>query len=376
MKRFLLFLLIFLAGFGIASFYYVNVYPTRIAGVTQQVQNLPVVNEESAITAAVKNTLPSVVTIGIDTSTSSGQGFQINPLNPFVPIPGSPQEVKQNIASGFLVSNDGLIITNKHVVSDTSASYDVITNDGKKYNVVNIYRDPLNDIAILKINPSVGSSFKPVLLGNSSQLTLGQRAIAIGTPLGEFQNTVTTGVVSGLGRGITAGSPVEGYVEKLDNVIQTDAPINPGNSGGPLLNLKGEVIGINTAVSSEGQNLGFAIPVNVVKETLQNFKNNGFSFKQPFLGVHYRMVTKDEADSTGTHEGALVVDVVSNSPAQKGGVKNNDILTEFAGAKITGDNSDQIANLVLQKKVGEKVPITVWRNGKMVDLKVVMDAAS
>ena len=178
----------------------------------------------------------------------------------------------QNIGSGFIVSPDGLIITSKHVVSDTGATYKIITNDNKTYNVEKIYRDPSNDVAILKINPPSGTKLTPLSLGDSTNLTLGQTVIAIGTSLGEFTNTVTSGIVSGLGRGITAGSPFQGYVEKLDNAIQTDAPINPGNSGGPLLNSSGQVIGINTAIAQNGQNIAFAIPVNVIKTVLTRYK--------------------------------------------------------------------------------------------------------
>ncbi|MCX7881139.1 MAG: trypsin-like peptidase domain-containing protein, partial [Patescibacteria group bacterium] len=202
------------------------------------------VYEESVITKVVEESLPSVVTVGIIKTTSTNDIFEIDPFNPFSPfyrIPGQKKKIEQNIGSGFIISSDGLIITNKHVVSDTDASYKVLANDNKKYQVEKIYRDPLNDLAILKIN---ASHLKPLKLGDSNNLKLGQLVIAIGTPLGEFTNTVTQGIISGLGRGITAGSPFEGYVEKLDNVIQTDAAINPGNSGGPLLNSQGEVIGI------------------------------------------------------------------------------------------------------------------------------------
>src|SRR3989338_3721464 len=233
---------------------------------SQNIEKQTVVYEESVITKVVEESLPSVVTIGISKTTSTGDFFEIDPFNPFSPfrrIPGRERNVEQNIGSGFFISPDGLIITNKHVVQDSDADYRVLTNDNQEFEVAKIYRDPLNDLAILKINTS---GLKPLKLGNSSKLKLGQLTIAIGTPLGEFQNTITSGIVSGLGRGITAGSPFEEYVEKLDNVIQTDAAINPGNSGGPLLNSNGEVIGVNTAIASEVQNIGFAIPVNVVKD--------------------------------------------------------------------------------------------------------------
>lgn len=225
--------------------------------------NLP----QDSITSAVKSAIPSVVTIKI-TTTVSNYSIEIDPFNPFSPfrrVPGATRQTSQNIGSGFVVRADGIIITNKHVVADENSSYSVITNDKKEYPVQQIFRDPSNDLALLKIK---AADLKALSLGDSNGLELGQPVIAIGTPLGQFTNTVTSGIVSGLGRGITAGSRYEGYVEKLDNVIQTDAPINPGNSGGPLLNLKGEVIGVNTAVATQGQNIGFAIPVNVIKNLL------------------------------------------------------------------------------------------------------------
>ena len=268
-----------------------------------------VVYEESVITKVVEEAIPSVVTVGIKKVVSSGGYIEINPFNPFSPfqqIPGKKEKVEQNIGSGFIISQDGLVITNKHVVSDSTADYQVLTYDKKKYDVLKIYRDPLNDLAILKIN---ASNLKSLKLGDSNNLKLGQLVIAIGTPLGKFTNTVTQGIISGLGRGITAGSPFEGYVEKLDNVIQTDAAINPGNSGGPLLNSKGEVIGINTAIASEGQNIGFAIPVNVLKNLIEDFQKRGGSFDRPYIGILYKMIDKQTAILNDVVEGAYVVEV-------------------------------------------------------------------
>ncbi len=324
-------------------------------------QKQTVVYEESVITKVVEDSLPSVVTVGISTSTQTQDVFQINPFNPFSPfqrIPGQKKKVEQNIGSGFIISSDGLIITNKHVVADTNATYRVLTNDNKKYDVAKIYRDPLNDLAILKINVS---GLKPLKLGDSSHLKLGQLAIAIGTPLGEFTNTVTKGIISGLGRGITAGSPFEGYVEKLDNVIQTDAPISPGNSGGPLLNSKGEVIGINAAIAQEGQNIGFAIPVNVVKELIDNFNKHGGTFEKPYIGVRYKMIDKQTAILNDVAEGAYIIQVVQGSPAYKAGLQEEDIIAEFDGQKVKGDDDQGLAKMILEKKVGDSVQLKVIR---------------
>jgi len=349
----------------------------------QKTPNLPksvtekqtVVYEESVITKVVEESIPSVVTIGINTTISQSDTFQINPFNPFSPferIPGKKEKIEKNIGSGFVVSSDGLIITNKHVVSDTDATYQVLTNDNKKYNVEKIYRDPLNDLAILKIN---STGLKPLKIGNSSSLKLGQLVIAIGTPLGEFTNTVTSGIISGLGRGITAGSPYEGFVEKLDNVIQTDAAINPGNSGGPLLNSKGEVIGVNAAVAESGQNIGFAIPVNVVKNLMDNFNKNGGSFERPFIGVRYKMIDKQTAILNDIVEGAYVVEVVKDSPAEKAGIEVEDIIVEFDGKKVKGNDDQELAKMILEKKVGQTVSLKIWRNKETKSFNITLESA-
>jgi serine protease Do len=341
----------------------------------QNGQKQVVVYEESVITSVVEKALPSVVTIGIKKTTVSGSFFEINPFNPFSPfkqVPGQKKKIEQNIGSGFIINSNGLIITNKHVVSDTEASYQVLTSDNKKYDVEKIYRDPLNDLAILKIN---ASNLKTLTLGDSNNLKLGQLVIAIGTPLGEFTNTVTSGIISGLGRGITAGSPFEGYVEKLDNVIQTDAAINPGNSGGPLLNSRAEVIGVNTAIAQEGQNIGFAIPSNVVKSLIEKFQKQGGNFERPFLGVRYQMIDKQTAILNEVVEGAYVVEVVDNSPAQKAGIEVEDIIIEFDGKKVKGDSDQSLANLILEKKVGDTVSLKIWRNGEIKNLTVILSNA-
>ncbi len=343
-------------------------------------QKVKIVNEESVITDVVQKSLPSVVTIGINTTVQTNDSFQINPFDPFQPfqqVPGQQQQVKQNIGSGFIVSSDGLIITNKHVVSDTTATYQVLTNDNKKYDVQKIYRDPLNDLAILKINPPAGGAgLKPLPLGDSSHLKLGQTVIAIGTPLGEFTNTVTSGIISGLGRGITAGSPLEGYVEKLDNVIQTDAAISPGNSGGPLLDSAGQVIGINTAIAQGGQNIGFAIPVNVIKNLLATFNKNGGSFVRPYVGVRYKMIDKQTALLNDVVQGAYIVQVIQGSPADKAGLQQDDIITEFGDTKINGGDEQSLTKLLANKKPGDSVTLKVWRNGSIKIMQLTLGSST
>lgn len=339
---------------------------------TNLVEKQNVVYEESVITKVIEESLPSVVTVGIVKTTQEAGFLQFDPFDPFSgfkQIPGEEKKIDQNIGSGFIISSEGLIITNKHVVSDTDASYKILTNDEKKYTVEKIYRDPLNDLAILKIN---ATGLKALPLGDSSSLKLGQMAIAIGTPLGEFQNTVTTGIISGLGRGITAGSPFEGFVEKLDNVIQTDAAISAGNSGGPLLNSKGQVVGVNAAIASEGQNIGFAIPVSVVKDLISSFNKRGGSFDLPYLGIRYQMLDRKTAIANELVEGAYVQSVIEGSPAQKAGIKDEDVITEFAGTKIKSDGKE-LSVLISERKVGEIVKIKLWRNKETKEISVTLE---
>lgn len=339
-----------------------------------------VVQEDNVVIDAVKKVGPSVVTIAAKSNQQSL--FNQDPFSifGFPPQQGSAPTEPQNIGSGFIVSSDGLIVTNKHVVSEQGVEYTVITDNESQYTVSRIYRDPLNDIALIKINPGqhVGQRLEPVELGDSSRLQVGQLAIAIGTALGEFNNTVTTGVISGLGRGITAGSEFEGYVEQLDNVIQTDAAINPGNSGGPLLNAVGQVIGVNTAVSASGQNIGFALPINAIKDSLENFNQTG-QFNRPYLGIAYRMVNSEQASRNDLVVGAYVQTVVNGSAAEKAGIQAGDIITKFDGKNVEPKNGE-LSRYISQKKVGDTARLTVWRKtesgqGQTRDVVATLESA-
>lgn len=344
--------------------------PPSVPSISTSLDRLKVVSEENVIIDAVEKVSPSVVTVGISQTRRVGDIFEFNPFDPFsLPQqrPGRSEKIEQDIGSGFVISSDGLIVTNKHVVSVPDAKYRVITKDDKTYDVIKIYRDPDNDLAIVKI---AATNLTPIELGDSDKLKVGQMAIAIGTALGEFRNTVTVGVISGVGRGITAGSPFEGSAEKLDNVIQTDAAINPGNSGGPLLNSSGQVIGVNTAVSSEGQNIGFAIPINVVKDAVNTFNSTG-QFNRPFLGVEYRMISRQMAVLNEIPEGAYIMDVVSGSPADAGGVEPEDIITKIDGTKVTDGND--LAKIIGKRKVGDSVELSIWRNEKDTTVKVTLE---
>jgi serine protease Do len=335
--------------------------------------NQKIVSEESVVIDVVDKVSPSVVTINLSTTKTvlpDISQFFGSPFSFDLPQNSQQQKVEQDIATGFVVSKEGLIVTNKHVVSDTNGKYKVITKDNKNYDVIKIYRDPTNDIAILKVN---ATDLRPVEMGDSSKLKVGQFVIAIGTALGEFRNTVTTGVVSGIGRSISAGSPFQESAEQLDNVIQTDAAINPGNSGGPLINSSGQVIGVNSAVSESGQNIGFALPINLIKDSLENFNQTG-QFSRPFLGVRYQMISREVAIMNEVPEGAYIIEVVAGSPAEKSGLKRGDIITKIDGQKLS--ETITIANIMNKKKVGDILEIAYWRNNSDQTIKVTLQEAS
>jgi serine protease Do len=335
--------------------------------IQQPVVTENIISGENNVVEVVKRVGPSVVTV-------SGEAPRQNILQ-FSPFGGFSQGTiggqAQDIGSGFVVESNGLIVTNKHVVSDPSMTYSVTTSDGKKYNVTQISKDPNNDIAFLKIN---ATGLKPVVLGDSSNLQVGEPVIAIGTALGQFRNTVTTGVVSGLGRGIQAGNIYQGYVEQLDNVIQTDAAINPGNSGGPLLNSAGQVIGINVAVAEGAQNIAFAIPINTVKSSLSQYEQTGSFPAKAYLGIEYQMISQQTAILNDVPQGAYVVQVISGSPADKAGLQTGDIITKLDGTALTSTGSSP-ASLISAKKPGDSVTLTVWRDGQTLTITSTLSAA-
>lgn len=333
-------------------------------------KKITVVSEQSNVIDVVKKVSPSVVTIGIKNSLV----MEENPFSQFFNIPEDDQQKndEQYIGTGFVIKKTGVIVTNKHVVG-TNHQYLVVDEKGNKYDVDKIYRDPANDIAIISIKSAPNKGLPEISLGTSSNLQVGQSVIAIGTALGEFRNTVTTGVVSGLGRGITAGSAFQRFTERLDNVIQTDAAINPGNSGGPLLNSSGQVIGVNTAVSGEGQNIGFAIPIDLVKESLDNFDNTG-QFSRPFLGISYSIISRRAALLNEIPQGALVQQVVEGSSAKEAGIKVGDIITSIDGKKINETDSS-LAILISKKKVGDAITVSLFKDGETKDIVITLKEA-
>lgn len=341
---------------------------------------------ESQIVNAIKTASPSVVSIVISKDVPIVEQYYVNPfsndplLRQFfgdVQIPQFRQKgfKKEDVGggSGFVVSGDGLILTNKHVVSDTKAEYTVFTNDGKKYAAKVLARDSIVDIAILKINAPGLSAIK---LGNSENVAVGQTSIVIGNALGEFRNTASVGVISGLFRSITASGG--GITETIYDVLQTDASINPGNSGGPLLNLKGEVVGVNTAMVSGAQSIGFAIPINQVKRIINDVINFG-KIKTPFLGVRYLTITPIVKDSRKFpfDYGVLLVKgdnnepaVLPDSPAAKAGLQEGDIILEFGDRKIDLDHP--LISRINLYSVGDKIKVKIWRDGQFITLEVTL----
>ncbi len=340
-------------------------------------ESVKVITEESVTIGVVKEVGPSVVTVSEQNTAQSSQLFGPFSILDIPTQSPSQQPEAVSIGSGFIVGADGFIVTSKHVVQDigVGVKYQIITSNDKKYNVKNVYRDPLNDIAILKVDPleNPGETLKPAILGDSGKLQVGQFVVAIGTALGEFKNTVTTGVISGLGRGITAGNEFRGLVERLDNVIQTDAAINPGNSGGPLVNSGSQVIGINTAVSVNGQNIGFALPINVVKDSLKNFNEHG-QFQRPFLGVAFKLISRDVALLNNVVEGAYVQSIIQGSSAEKYGLKQGDIIINIDNQRIAEKQGD-LAKIIAGHKVGDSITVEIWRDGKLQKIKVTIESA-
>ena len=316
------------------------------------VQNSPTVE------SAVKQVLPAVVAI---TSKDKVQSF----------FGGTYTQTGGG--SGFVVRQDGLVVTNKHVVSSTTATYTVTTSAGKTYSASVVSRDPAADLALIKIN---ASNLTVASLGDSSKLSLGQDVIAIGNTLGEYQNTVTTGVISGLNRSITAGNGY-GSSESLTGMIQTDAAINPGNSGGPLINLSGEVVGINTAIDAQGQSVGFAIPINSVRSQIQIVAAGG-TISRPQLGVRYVPVTADlaTANKLSAKTGALVVHgrgigdvaVTAGGPADLAGIKEGDIIVSINGEKIIETND--LGTVIQKYKPGDSVAVVLNRQGQVKTVSV------
>jgi serine protease Do len=361
-----------------------NLGGVTFASTTNQKQI--VTNSSELISQIAKNVGPSVVSVnvdinaassstGTDGSTSDGSGSTGDDgfgLNGF-----SQPEEEQAAGTGIIISSGGLIVTNRHVVPVGTTSVSVTLSNGTELKHVSVVgrtsQDDSLDIAFLKINNTEGNKLTPAVIGDSSKVDVGDSVVAIGNALGQFQNTVTSGIISGYGRSVTAGdsSGSDSSDENLDDLFQTDAAINEGNSGGPLVNLNGQVIGINTAIAGDAENIGFAIPINDVKGLIEQVIKTG-KFERPYLGVRYIPLTADVANeySLSTDNGAFIApssdssqpSVIAGSPAASAGLTTNEIITAVNGTKI--DQTHDLTSLLDQYQPGDKINLTIVQSGQ------------
>jgi serine protease Do len=383
------FTLIFSFLFGIigggVGYYFMSLRSNEEAVVeNNSTGQVKMVEEESAYIDVVEKTDNAVVSIVVTADVPVFEEYYYNPFGGDFgfSIPGRRQvgseEQQIGAGSGFIVTSDGYIVTNKHVVSDAEAGYTVIFNDGEKIEAKVIDRDQVNDIAILKIDKK---DLNYINMGNSDNIKVGQRVVAIGYALGEFSNTVSAGIISGLARTITAGSQYGGETEQLTDVIQTDASINPGNSGGPLLDLNGNAIGVNVAVAASAENIGFAIPINYVNRIVDSVKTNG-KIIRPYIGVRYAAITQSikENNNLKYDYGVIIVKgrtedelaVIPGSPADKAGLKENDIILEINGIKL--DSKTSLQNEIQKYNIGDKITLKVDSKGDVKDIEITLDA--
>lgn len=400
------FLISSIAGFifGAAGSAYLTKFFPQLAGQSNNIKNT--VNSNSAgdnkiiladnpqngdlgAVGAIKKASPAVVSIIISKDLPKYQSYNPFGNDPFfqqffgndfsAPQDSGSGTQKKEIGggSGFIISSDGLIVTNKHVVNDKSADYTVLMNDGeKKYPAKVLAIDPANDIALIKID---GKDLPIVTLGDSGSLEVGQSVITIGNALGEFKNTAGEGIISGLSRSIIASGSGSG-AERLIDLIQTDAIVNPGNSGGPLINLKGEVIGINVAMAQGAENIGFSIPINDAKKAINDVKITG-RIVSPYVGVRYVLINEDikSKNNLSVDYGALVargntigdLAVIPGSPADKAGILENDIILEVDGVKI--DENNPLANAVSKHSVGDTLSFKIMSKGKEKTVKITLE---
>lgn len=334
----------------------------------------------------IKKILPAVVSINISKSLEELEKelpIEMFPFFPFgVPEMIIPEEkidsrgmVQIGGGSGFIVDSSGIILTNKHVIADPHAEYTIITSDNKKYKAEILARDPVDDVAILKIP---AENLPTVPLGDSSKLELGETVLAIGNALGIFQNTVSSGIVSGLARTISAKADPKAPAQELRGLIQTDAAINPGNSGGPLISMDGKTIGINSAIVFGAQNIGFAIPINYAERDLEDLKVYG-RIRRPLLGVRYVTIDENLQDKMklSMNYGALILGkgphhagIVPGTPADKAGLKEKDIILECNNEKLSPQKTVQ--DFLEDLSVGDVLKMKVLRGNKEFEVKITL----
>ncbi|MFA6259635.1 MAG: trypsin-like peptidase domain-containing protein [Candidatus Peribacteraceae bacterium] len=350
----------------------------------------PTIREESAIIEAVNTAQDAVVSVivtkdlpVIEQYYERGNPFDgffddsfLNPFEFQIPQYRQKGTEEREVGGGtaFFVTSEGLLLTNKHVVADKEANYTVLLNNGTRQAATVVAQDPVTDIALLQVE---GENF-PALDLAQDDLQLGQTVIAIGNALGEFRNTVSVGVISGLKRNVTAGG-IGSPAERLESIIQTDAAINQGNSGGPLLNTEGAVVGMNTAIAAGAQNIGFAIPASDLRRALESYREHG-RILRAFLGVRYIPITKtlQERNNLQYDYGVLVVRgdepedlaVTPGSPADKAGIAENDIILEVDGQKLTLEHS--LASVIRRKAPGDTVKLRIAHRGEEKVISVTL----
>lgn len=369
----LIIVIVALVAGAIGGFIGAKYYSPRLTSLDSTAAQQKIVSSQSDLIASIaKDVSPSVVSINVK---SQSQASTLQQL-----FGGQDTGTSESAGTGIIISSDGMVITNKHVIPEGTTSVSITTSDGTKYEDVKVVaRDPRSnvDVAFVKINGA--KNLKPAKIGDSSKMQVGDAVVAIGYALGEFENTVTSGIISGLGRPITAGDGATS-TETLSNLFQTDAAINPGNSGGPLVNMNGEVIGINTAVAGNAQNIGFSIPVNDVKSQISSILEKG-KLEVPYMGVRYVVLTpaiKQQFDlSTDTGAWLKATNatqaVINGSPADKAGLKEGDIITKVNGEVVDADNP--LAQRLSKYKVGDTIEITYVRDGKTSTTKVTLETA-
>jgi serine protease Do len=341
---------------------------SSLTNASNQTKQQIVSTEEAVISQVAKDVGDSVVSIDVTGVSRTTDFF------------GFSNNVQSQAAGTGVIVSDSVIVTNKHVVPEGTSSVKVTLSDGTVLDAEILARDPRNDIAFVKVKDKKGKTLKPAKLGDSTKLQVGQKVIAIGNALGQFQNTVTTGIVSGYGRSITAGQ--QGDSEDLTNLIQTDAAINEGNSGGPLVNLSGEVIGINTAItsSSTGQSLGFSIPISDITAQISSVLSSG-KIERPYLGVRYQPITEKYAYiyNLPVKTGAYIPpsetgasSIVKDSPADKSGLKEKDIITKIDDQELNEKND--LVSVLGKHKVGDVVKLTILRDGNEQTIDVKLEA--
>lgn len=332
--------------------------------------------QDAVVSIAVTKELPEEITKQLPIVSPGGMPFPTLPNMPKDLLPKEHDRVQIGGGSGFIVSPDGLVLTNKHVVRDPDATYSVVLSNEKVVPAKIVSRDPVNDIAVLQI--SVEEDLPTTPLGDSKTLELGETLIAIGNALGTFKNTVSVGVVSGLARFLSAQDGIGGGIAHLRGLIQTDAAINPGNSGGPLVNTLGEAIGINVATVMGAENIGFAIPINAARRDLEDIESFG-RIRKPFFGVRYLVIDKDTKEQFGlpaaagayiAHEDVSQDAIIAESPAEKAGLQEKDIIIRFDNVPLS--EKITLQDILENCRVGETVSIEFLRGGKHYETEVTL----